>query len=282
MRMQMSYKNFKKEIWRYYKKNRRDLPWRNTRNPYRILVSEIMLQQTQVRRVIPFYQSFIKKFPDFKALAAAPTSKVLRAWQGLGYNRRALNLKKLAAIVVEKYHGKLPSDPEILITLPGIGKGTTGAIATFAFDKPIPFIETNIRRVFIHFFFPASVAKRYSDILQNIRISDAEILELIEKTLPKSNVRDWYYALMDYGAMLAKTTENPNLRSRSYHIQPRFKSSNRELRGKILRLMLAKKPLRKETITKLLKETQPRTAVALSQLEKEGFLKRKRGQFMLI
>jgi A/G-specific adenine glycosylase len=274
--LKKSERAFKKEIWRYYKANRRDLPWRNTRNPYRILVSEIMLQQTQVGRVIPFYEAFIKKFPDFKALAATPISDVLRVWNGLGYNRRALNLKKLAIIVTEKYKGALPRDPAVLETFPGIGKGTAGAISAFAFDKPVRFIETNIRRVFIHFFFAASVAKQHSDFLKKVRmssgVSDAEILELVEKTLPRKNVREWYYALMDYGAMLGKTAENANRKSKSYKVQPKFKGSNRELRGKILQLMLEKKRLRKEAIAKFLGETLSRTAQVLSELEQEGFL----------
>ena len=145
---------FQKVIWQYYHNYGRDLPWRRTRNPYRILVSEFMLQQTQVERVIPKYRAFLKQFPNFGALDRASLTEVLKAWQGLGYNRRALMLKKLAARIVEDYEGRLPADPKLLDELPGIGKGTAGAIAAFAFNIPVPFIETNIRRVYLHFFFP--------------------------------------------------------------------------------------------------------------------------------
>ncbi len=144
---------FRKLIWRYYLTHSRPMPWRRTRDPYRILVSEVMLQQTQVVRVTPFYKNFIEKFPNIRALARAETRDVLRVWQGLGYNRRALSLHKLAKDILEKHDGRLPRDAEHLMALPGIGPYTAGAIRAFAFNEPEIFIETNIRRVFIHFFF---------------------------------------------------------------------------------------------------------------------------------
>jgi A/G-specific adenine glycosylase len=161
----MTHQKFKKEIWKYYRLHRRDFPWRpptlklrkdgTVASPYRVLVSEIMLQQTQTDRVMPKYNEFLNSFPDFQALADAPVSKALAAWQGLGYNRRALYLQRIAKIVMQEYGGKLPSDIDILDEMPGIGRHTAGSILAFAFDRPAVFIETNIRRVFIHFFFPS-------------------------------------------------------------------------------------------------------------------------------
>ncbi len=144
---------FRKKINNHYDQNGRDLPWRRTRNPYRILVSEIMLQQTQVERVIEKYAVFIKTFPDFPSLAEAPLHTLLTVWQGLGYNRRALALRACAQKVVAEHQGKLPKEPEKLLALPGIGKYTAGAVAAFAFNEPIVFMDTNIRRVYIHEFF---------------------------------------------------------------------------------------------------------------------------------
>ena len=131
----------------WYRDNARDLPWRRTRDPYRILVSEVMLQQTQVDRVIPKYFAFLDFFPTFEALAAAPTADVIRAWSGLGYNRRAVNLQRTAQAVVDEYGGKMPSDQVQLRDLPGIGPYTAGAIACFAFEQDVGFFDTNIRRV---------------------------------------------------------------------------------------------------------------------------------------
>ncbi|MEK7079017.1 MAG: A/G-specific adenine glycosylase, partial [Patescibacteria group bacterium] len=132
---------------------RRDFPWRNTTDPYHILVSEVMLQQTQVARVMVKFPIFIDQFSNFKELATASTKDILQVWQGMGYNRRALYLKKIAEIVITQYKGKLPDDPAILDTFPGIGEATAASIVAFAFNKPLVFIETNIRRVFIHLFF---------------------------------------------------------------------------------------------------------------------------------
>lgn len=216
---------FKKTIWAYYAKNKRDFPWRNTTDPYSIVVSEVMLQQTQTFRVVDKYLAFIKAFPTFNALHVAPLGEVLKLWQGLGYNRRAINLKKLATEVVEKHGGKLPQTREELDALPGIGEATAASIAAFAFNIPYPFIETNIRRVFIHFFFPRA----------RLGVSDDKLLLLVEATLDKKRAREWYYALMDYGAMLPKVVTNPNRKSKHYTKQSTFKGSNREIRGAVLR-----------------------------------------------
>ena len=271
---------FRKLILQHYRTYPRPMPWRRTRDPYRILVSEIMLQQTQVMRVTPFYENFIKKFPNFENLARAKTADVLRVWQGLGYNRRALALQKLAREVVKKYNGQLPRDREALESLPGIGPYTAGAIRAFAFNEPEIFIETNIRRVFIHFFFP-----------RRKNVTDVAIRRYIERTLDRKSPRDWYYALMDYGAMLGvtarvgesnrKIAENPNRRSVHYIRQSKFTGSDREIRGKILREVLTKKKIAAQTLYKEVAQelAQPKARVStiLRALAQEGFLKVRRG-----
>ena len=254
-------------IFKYYKASGRDFPWRRARDPYRILVSEIMLQQTQVERVRTFYGRFIARFPGFVALAKAKKSDVLRTWQGLGYNRRALALHKIAGIAVRKYNGQLPREREALESLPGVGPYTAGAIRAFAFNKPDVFIETNIRRVFIHFFFP-----------QKRKVHDRDILPLIEKTLDRKDPREWYFALMDYGAMLGATAKaNPNRRSAHYAKQSNFSGSDREIRGKIIRLILAHKKMSTENLEKAIPQPKERIAKMLDALSREGFLKKKGG-----
>jgi len=186
---------FRRTIWAHYRRaGRRSLPWRRTRDPYAILVSEIMLQQTQVARVEKYYGKFLKKFPDFRALAWARQGDVLKVWQGLGYNRRAMFLKRSAEIVVAQHAGRLPRARAALEQLPGVGKGTSGSLMAFAFNKPELFIETNIRRVFIHFFFP-----------KRRKVTDVELARYIEKSIDRKNPREWYWALMDYGAAMSAT-----------------------------------------------------------------------------
>lgn len=252
-------KKFQDTIWAYYKQNKRDFPWRETTDPYKILVSEVMLQQTQTARVVPKYELFLEKFPRIKDLAKAANEDVLRLWSGLGYNRRALYLKRSAETIVrEKRESTL--DPEFLVSLPGIGPNTAGAVYVFSTNKPYVFIETNIRRVFIHEFFDL-----------RFLIMDKEILELIETTLDKESPREWYYALMDYGAHLGKSEVNPNRKSKHYTKQSQFKGSIREARGKILKILLEGKQI---SITDLeQKINSPHFTDALNQLEKEKILK---------
>ena len=265
----MTTQRFKKLIWEYYKAHgRHTLAWRrkaHINNPYRVLVSEIMLQQTQVSRVMKKYPEFIRQFPDFRSLAKASVPSVLSAWQGMGYNRRALNLKRLGEAVVERYKGRLPSEPEVLRTLPGIGVATSGSIAAFAFNRPIPFIETNIRRVFIHSFFSSEEG-----------VDDEDILRLVQKTLDRENPREWYYALMDYGTMLAaKEKENPNRKSLSYRRQAAFMGSRRAVRGGVLRVLLAHGPMTERALASQLKEPIVRIREVLDILKKEKFVIRK-------
>ncbi len=164
--------SFQRLVLGFYKQHRRDLAWRNTENPYHILVSEIMLQQTQVERVIEKYSRFIARFPDVSSLAKATLKEVLEVWQGLGYNRRAISLIKLAGIIVSEYQGKIPANGEELMKLPGIGRATAGCLLAFAFRKPSVFIETNIRRVFINHFFQGRESVHDDEIMLS-RGSDA-------------------------------------------------------------------------------------------------------------
>jgi A/G-specific adenine glycosylase len=255
-------RTFQELIYGYYRIYGRTFPWRETRNPYEILVSEIMLQQTQAKRVISKYGQFIKTFPNFPVLAAAPLQEILKVWSGLGYNRRALYLKKTADIVVGEFQSILPSDPDTLTTLPGIGRATASAIAAFAFDSPTAFVETNIRTVFIHFFFQNKTA-----------IKDKDILTFVKKTLDYENPREWYYALTDYGVMLKKHTRCGK-RSARYQKQPPFEGSNRQVRGKILNILVMA-PIHESRIIKKLDIDPQRIRKILNELKKEGFIKRK-------
>lgn len=257
-----SVSQFQNIVLDYYASHGRSFPWRKTKNPYNILVSEIMLQQTQASRVIEKYNSFLKRFPTIEKLAKASTISVLKEWQGLGYNRRGLNLKRLAEEVVKNYGGTIPKDYEKLLRLPGIGPATAGDLLAFAWNKPSVVIETNIRTVFIHHFFK-----------DKTNISDKEITPLINKTLYRKNPRQWYWALMDYGAFLKKTLPNPSRRSRHYIKQSPFRGSNRELRSKILKYLLlySKQPL--STISSSLEASPEMIQKNLIAMEKEKLIK---------
>jgi A/G-specific adenine glycosylase len=263
-------RSFRGKIYDNFDSHGRVLPWRKTRNPYHILVSEIMLQQTQVERVIEKYQEFLAAFPDFSSLAKAPLSKLLRIWSGMGYNRRALALRALAQKVVDEHGGKLPSDPVLLIALPGIGKYTAGAVTAFAFNKPVVVMDTNIRRVYIHEFFHDREG-----------IHDKEIIPLLERTMDRENPRKWYNALMDYGAMLKQKQGNPNRRSAHYVRQGPFEGSNRQVRGRILKTLVAEASLSAAEIVKETGMDRERVIMNLVDLEKEGFIRRQGRRFLI-
>lgn len=221
----------------------RDLPWRNTRDPYEIWLSEVMLQQTQVPRVLARWQEWLERFPTVAALAHADTADVLAAWQGMGYNRRALALKAAAEAVCAEYDGVFPSDADALKALPGIGPATAQGIRAFAFDLPGVYLETNVRTVLLHHFFP--------DVPD---VPDRELIPLAAATCPGTGEeagvpfaapldeddtpRSWYYAMLDYGAYLKKTIPNPSRRSSTYTKQSRFEGSRRQKRAHIVRMLL--------------------------------------------
>jgi A/G-specific adenine glycosylase len=272
---------FRKIVWEYYTAHgRHELPWRLNLDPYAIVVSEVMLQQTQVERGIPKFAAWLQEFPDWAALVEAPLPKVLQQWQGLGYNRRALNLQRCAETVVKEYGGELPRDEASLLDLPGIGPYTAGAIRAFAFNEPVVMIETNIRGVFLHHFWPSNNNSEKRAIRRSLGegglgIDDKELLPLIEKTLDRKNPREWYWALMDYGAYLKKTVDNPVRRSRQYVRQSRFVGSNRQVRGAIVRLLITAPLLTEQSLTAALHKegiAAARIVPALKELEREGFV----------
>lgn len=263
-------KDFQAVILRWYRKHgRHALPWRRTRDPYKILVSEIMLQQTQVERVVPFYKRFLARFPTAKTLARAKTSEVLSLWQGLGYNRRALYLKRAAEKIVSEFYGKVPRDLVSLESLPGVGSYTARAVRVFAWNEPEIFIETNIRRVYIHFFFP-----------RRKKVSDAELRRVIAEALYTKNPRAWYWALMDYGAGALKKIPNPNKKSKYYVRQTRFEGSRRYARAKLLAFLLGRKMASDRMLADFFKKDQSLKkyhSIEIAQLlEKEGFIEKRK------
>jgi len=263
-------RSFRTIIRSYYQKYGRDLPWRRTKDTYRIFVSEIMLQQTQVERVLKKYEEFLALFPDFGSLANTRLDRLLKVWTGMGYNRRALAMKTAAEKVVNEYNGVLPMDPDQLITFPGIGKATAGSIPAFAFDLPTVFIETNIRRVYIHFFFRDDSA-----------VHDNAVIPIVEKTLDRSDPKNWYYALMDYGVMLGRRDENQNRRSVHYAKQSRFEGSKRQARGKVLKELTMNPGRSVSEIRSLIKGNGNVASDIISQLEKEGFIRKVKGRYFI-
>ncbi|MDK9717104.1 MAG: A/G-specific adenine glycosylase [Trichlorobacter sp.] len=257
-------------VYSYYAEHRRDLPWRDGADPYRVLVSEIMLQQTQVDRVIPKFTAFMQQFPDARSLADAPLADLLAAWQGLGYNRRALSLQRAARMLVDEWGGSIPDDPVLLQQLPGIGPYTAGAVASFAFNRPQIFLETNIRAVLLHFFFADQEG-----------ITDTQLLPVAEAVLDQANPRDWYNALMDYGSDLKRRFPNPSRRSRHHNQQSRFEGSDRQVRGAVLRLLLNTGGAMLPMLQKQLEVDRERLTRILEGMVKEGFLKKQGKKFII-
>jgi len=213
-------KSFQRMIFTWWKKNKRDLPWRHTHDPYKILVSEVMLQQTQVARVLPKYDEFLTAFPDVRALAAASPAEVLRAWKGMGYNRRALYLKKAAQMIVDVHRGMFPKEEQSLLKLPGLGTYTARAILVFAYKENVVMVDTNIRQIITHFFF--------NDMPQKESLID----EVANQLLPKGKSWEWHQALMDYGALRRFAPQGkPSNKSR---LKIPFRESSRFYRGRIM------------------------------------------------
>ncbi len=251
-----------KTVWDFYETNgRHGLPWRQTTDPYQVLVSEIMLQQTQVERVIPKYEAFLEKWPTVQKLAKASLGDVLRAWQGLGYNRRAKMLHQCAREIVNEHGGVFPATYDELQKLPGIGPYTAGAVLAFAFDTPVPIIETNIRTVYLYHFFSKQSA-----------VSEAKIVRYIELTLDQEKPREWYWALMDYGAHLKKLHGNLNKQAKSYSKQSKFKGSDREVRGAIIRALADKSYTRAQLQAKLATFPKIKLCEQMQKLEAENLI----------
>jgi len=261
---------FQKLVYSYFEKQRRDLPWRKGNDPYLVLVSETMLQQTQVERVVPKFSAFMDLFPTLKTLAAAPLPELLASWQGLGYNRRAMNLQRAARMIMQEWNGAIPDDPLQLQQLPGVGPYTAGAIAAFAFNRPVIFLETNIRAVLLHIFFPDQVG-----------ITDKELAPIAEAVLDRKHPRDWYNALMDYGSDLKRRFPNPSRRSRHHTTQSKFAGSDRQIRGAVLRLLLDQPALTSGKIQKELGVAEDRLKPVINNLLQEGFLEKQGTKFLI-
>lgn len=257
----------------------RDLPWRNTRDPYAVWISEVMLQQTQVSRVDGRWQHWMLRFPTIEALAAAESADVLEEWQGMGYNRRALGLRRAALQICSDYQGAMPQQVADLITLPGIGPATAAGIRAFAYNLPGIYLETNVRAVFLHELFPGFN-----------KVPDKTLEPLVELCCPDDaadptdDPRTWYYALLDYGAYLKKTVPNPSRRSKTHVRQSTFEGSHRQKRAEVLRILLAARDtagLTFETISEKLNAQElkaGRSEVApeevqkiMGELQSEGF-----------
>ena len=221
-------------IFSWWKSNKRDLPWRHTRDPYRILISEVMLQQTQVSRVLARYAEFIEAFPTITDLAQASAAEVLRMWKGMGYNRRALYLKKTAVAITSEYKGKFPKDEALLTKLPGLGTYTARALLVFAFEQDVAMVDTNIRQIITHYF--------YKGLPQKEKI----IQETADLLLPHGKSWQWHQALMDFGA-LALQSRAKSRESKKKSVP--FRDSNRFYRGKIIDALRDKERKETELIT---------------------------------
>ncbi|MFP4301747.1 MAG: A/G-specific adenine glycosylase [Spirochaetaceae bacterium] len=253
---------FIERVWRFHRTYRRPMAWRDEITPYGVFVSEVMLQQTQVARVRERYPRFLSRFPSFEALAAAPLREVLEEWSGLGYNRRGRFLQEAAKRIVAEFGGRLPEEPERLRELPGIGESTAGSIVAFAFNRPVLFLETNIRTVYIHYFFPRESG-----------VGDRELLPIVERTLSREEPREWYYALMDLGVLIKARVGNLTRKSRSYTPQSPFKGSLREVRGAVLRLLSrTDRPVARREIEEALHFDTHRIDRSLLDLSREGLI----------
>ncbi len=258
----IDFKAFIQAIWQFYEQHKRPFAWRNVDNPYYILVSEIMLQQTQTYRVAPKFEQFIAAFPDISSLAQAELRDVLGVWQGLGYNRRGKALWENAKRMVSEHNGQLPDEPEQLETFSHIGPNTARSIVAFAFNQPVVFIETNIRTVYLHTFFKDKKG-----------VHDKELMPLIEQTLDKTNPREWYYALMDYGVYLKKVLPNPSRKSAHHAVQSKFQGSDRQIRGSIVKRLTQVGELNKQDLFACLGQDWERYERILCDLAREEMVK---------
>ncbi len=264
----MNTTDFQELVWDKARELYRDMPWRQDTHPYYVLVSEIMLQQTQVDRVIPKFEAFIATFPDIQTLANASLAEVLTLWSGLGYNRRAKFLHEAAKKIKTEFNGEFPETQEGLISLPGVGVNTAGAVLAYSFNQPVVFIETNVRTVYFHHYFEDSS-----------NVSDKELREIVEATVDTEHPREWYWAIMDYGSYLKRQGAGRNDQSRHYRKQSALKGSIREVRGQIIKQLTGRDMELKELRQVL--AADDRFPDALAGLTKDGLVKETDGQLHL-
>lgn len=252
---------FRRTVRTHQQENSRRMAWRETRDPWAILVSEVMLQQTQVSRVQVKFEEWFDAFPDLRSVAAAPLSLVIERWQGLGYNRRAMWLKRSAEMIVERFGGEVPGDVVSLRELPGVGAATAAAVMNYAWGVPVPFIETNVRAVILHHFFAGASG-----------VPDSQVMPIVSATWDLEEPRDWGYALMDYGTHLKRTLENPSRRSRHHARQTPFEGSRRQRRARLLRAVLERPGSDTETLASASGEDAAAVHEILEELAEEGFI----------
>lgn len=264
----MSEQEFQELIWQKGRELYREMPWRDDPRPYKVWVSELMLQQTQVSRVIPKFEAFMRRFPTVHDLAEASLADVLVAWSGLGYNRRAKFLWQAALEIELKYEGELPRDDSELRGLPGIGPNTAAAICNYAYEVPTAFVETNIRTVYFHHFFH-----------DRTDIADKELLELVEETIDREHPRQWFWAMMDYGSYLKATAGGKLDLSRHYKKQSPLAGSLREMRGRIIRVLSM--AAQGEQMLRLEVVADERFERAMADLEREGLIERHEDRWRL-
>ncbi|OGV53689.1 MAG: hypothetical protein A2017_08970 [Lentisphaerae bacterium GWF2_44_16] len=248
-------------LWSWYVEQRRSFVWREQITPYIVFVSEVMLQQTQTKRVAEKLPIFLERFGTFNELAQATNAEILSAWQGFGYNRRALYIRDAARAIVNDFGGILPDIPDILCALPGIGPATAASICAYAYNKPALFVETNIRTVLLYVFFPTQE-----------KVADPLLLQTMRVLVPQNNVREWYYAMTDLGVFIKKEYGNHNRRSTAYTKQSKFEGSRRQVRGGILKQLLELPNQTVEELAIALRRPPNEVSSVLSELEHEGFI----------
>lgn len=254
---------FRKDVWKYFKVHgRHDLPWRKTKDAYRIMVSEVMLQQTQVPRVAEKYKEFLRAFPTVRSLSRAKLSEVLRVWSGLGYNRRGKYLHDAARIIISDF--KADMKKATARRLPGMGPYTKAAVRVFAYNEPHNLLETNIRTVYIHHFFADTPI-----------VDDRTILVYAKQAAKGQDPRKWHWALMDYGVHLKKLHKNPSRKSAHYTKQSKFEGSLRQVRGAILKAIHEMKSVQ------TLPYDKDRKDKALASLERDGLVKKEKGKWRI-
>lgn len=287
---------FQNKILIWYASNQRDLPWRTllldsttgTRDPYKIMLSEIMSQQTQITRVVPKYLAWLEVFPTAYDLAKAPVAEVLKYWSGLGYNRRALNLKKTAQVIVEQYNGKFPTTEKELLALPGIGQYTARAILCFAFNQQVAVVDVNVKKVILvevlgvrsQTLGKLRLGDVSSDALVSANLSDKEISVIADQLVPAGKAYEWNQALMDYSAKVLKK-EKIDIPKQST-----FKGSRRFYRGQIVKQLVQRQEMDISEIGKLIKNDYTDDDSILiesiiNEMEKEGFIEVKKGKIRL-